>query len=265
MNDLLERNLSSRRLRPLSRPFPHALADGFFRPAVYESLRDEFPCLAPAGGRADGDKSLYWGDEAYEKHLAENPSWRQVFHMIQSQAFVDFIVEQFGAHWERAGCKLDLARTRYVPYIEDRVDKERLTLRRLDHDPHELWCRLDFHGSEVDRYRPLHRDQRRRLISALVYFDDAAASAGLSGDLILHPDRLDLRLCHTLGIGQLPRPYSMMRDRLAASTRIHARANRMIAFLNSNRSWHSVAKAGQSRTPTRHVRIVVSSSVDIWA
>jgi hypothetical protein len=184
--------------------------------------------------------------------------------VIQSQTFVDFMIAQFGGYWEREGCTLDLARARYVPYIEDRLDKERLNLRRVERDPHELWCRLDFSESTQGSYGPLHRDQRRRLISMLVYFDCSEDPASLEGGLILHRDGIDLQLLRRLRVGRVPQAYSLVRDRLAATTRIPARANRMVVLLNSNRSWHSVPKATIQRLPSRHVRIVISSSVDIW-
>ncbi len=264
MTDSLQRNLGVSHLRSVAWPFPHALADQFFRPAVYEKLRDEFPSIGARSGTGNGQHSLYWGDEEYERHLKRSPSWEDVFHMIQSQAFVNFMIDQFGGYWERDGCTLDLSRARYIPYIEDRIDKERLSLRRVEHDPHELWCRLDFSESNEGSYGPLHRDQRRRLISMLVYFDRPEDAASLEGGLMLHRCGIDLQLLRRLLNGRVPKAYSLVRDRVATTTRVPARANRMVVLLNTNRSWHSVPKAQPARLPARHVRIVISSSVDIW-
>lgn len=262
--DSLLQNLGVSRLRPVAWPFPHALADHFFRPAVYEKLRDEFPSIGAKSGSSNGPHSLYWGDEEYEGHLEQSPSWKDVFHMIQSQAFVDFMIEQFEGYWEREGCTLDLSKARYVPYIEDRVDKERVNLRRVEHAPHELWCRLDFSESNHGSYGSLHRDQRRRLISMLVYFDRPEDPASLEGGLMLHREGIDLQLLRRLLNGRVPKAYSLVRDRVATTTRVQAQANRTIVLLNGNGSWHSVPKAQPARLPARHVRIVISSSVDIW-
>jgi len=262
--DSLQRNVAVARLRPVSSPFPHALADGFFHPAVYERLREEFPTIAPASPAARGERTLYWGDEDYERCLERSPAWKDVFGMVQSQAFVDFMIETFADHWEREGCTLDLSKTRYVSHVEDRTDKERLTLRRVDHDPHDLWCRLDFSQSGGRVYGPLHRDQRRRLVSMFVYFDHPGDPASLDGGLLLHRTGTDLELLRALKVGRVPEAYSHVRDRVAAATRGEARPNRMIVLLNGNRSWHSVPKPPPARLPARHVRIVVSSSMDAW-
>jgi len=264
MTDSLQRNLDVRHLCSVAWPFPHALADGFFRTAVYEKLRDEFPSIVARSGAGGRQHSLYWGDEEYERHLERSPSWTNVFDMVQSQAFVDFIIELFADYWEREGCTLDLSTARYVRYIEDREDKERLSLRRVEHDPNELWCRLDFSESYGGIYGPLHRDQRRRLISMLVYFDHTEDAAGLDGGLRLHRCGIDLQLLRKLGVGRVPKAYSLLRDQVATTISVPPRANRMVVLVNSNRSWHSVAKTEPARLPARHLRIVISSSVDIW-
>lgn len=256
--DSLQRHLNVRDLRPVASPFAYALADEFFRPATYATLRDEFPSIARRSGTGRNPSSLYWGDAEYERHLERSPAWKEVFHAIQSQAFLDFVIATFGDHWEREGCTLDLAKARYVPWVEDRVDKERQNLRRVDHDPHELWCRLDFSESTAGSYGPLHRDLRRRLISMIVYFDAAG------GGLILHRCGIDLRLLRAMGVGRVPRAYSRVRDLVAATARVDARPNRMVVLLNSNRSWHSAATVLPARLPARQVRIAISSSVDVW-
>jgi hypothetical protein len=95
----------------------------------------------------------------------------------------------------------------------------------------------------------------------LVYLDRPKDAVSFEDGLILHRCGIDLQLVHRLRVGRVPKVYSLVRDRIARTTRVPARANRMIVLLNSNRSWHSVPKV----QPARQIRIVVSSSVDIWA
>ena len=91
MTDSLQRNLGVSHLRPAAWPFPHAIADQFFRPAVYEKLRHEFPHIGTSLTPGNGERSLYWGDDEYERHLEESPSWKDVFQMVQSQDYLAII------------------------------------------------------------------------------------------------------------------------------------------------------------------------------
>ncbi|HEX7956533.1 MAG TPA: hypothetical protein VF508_06305, partial [Pyrinomonadaceae bacterium] len=153
-------------------PFTHVLREGFVEPGHYRRLRETFPDCPP--GTSPTGFSLYWGDEGYERLLGEQPAWRALFETVHSQSFVEWGVRQFADALRRDGCALDLGNVRYVPYREDRIDKERPKLRKVEHAPEELWVRMDIHQGRVGYYRPVHLDHARRLISMLVYFCDHA-------------------------------------------------------------------------------------------
>jgi len=78
------------------RPFPHVVRDDFFRPEVFRELKASFPQIEQLPASRTSARSLFWGDPAYERHLDAHPIWRRLFDAVQSQAFLDHIVRQFG-------------------------------------------------------------------------------------------------------------------------------------------------------------------------
>lgn len=222
-------------------PFPHVLSEGFIEPGHYEQLRRAFPACPP--GTSPTGFSLYRGDNGYESLLEEVPAWRALFETFHSQAFIDWGVRQFAGVWEREGCGIDLSKARYVGYREDRVDKERPRLRRVEHAPEELWVRMDIHQGRVGYSRPVHLDHARRLVSMLVYFCDHIENRMEGGELLLHG---------------APTPVAH------APTRVTPRHNLMAAFPCTNNSQHSVPEITSAAAPRNYVQIHISSSVDIW-
>jgi hypothetical protein len=222
-------------------PFPHVLSENFVEPRHYERLRRAFPDCPPSTGPTGF--SLYGGDEGYERLLEEEPAWRALFETFHSQAFIDWGVRQFADVWEREGCGVDLSKARYVAYREDRVDKERPRLRKVEHAPEELWVRMDIHQGRVGYARPVHLDHARRLVSMLIYFCDHAESRMRGGELLLHGA-----------------PASGAKT----PARVTPRHNLMAAFPCANNSHHSVPEITSAAAPRNYVQVHISSSVDIW-
>lgn len=263
MSGTVKSVLNVDRLSAVRKPFPHAMVDGFFEPGLFQELREQFPQITTMQRPPGWGQSLYWGEEDYEQHLEGHPAWQRAFEMVQSQEFISFIVDQFRDLWAAEGCTLDLSKARYVPWIESRSDKERNELAKVEHEPHELWCRMDFYESYGGYYRPIHLDQRRRLISMLVYFDDKEEIGMQGGDLQLHRSGPDLQLMEKAGMYHAPKIFSRVREQLIPPLRISPRRNRMAMFLCGRRSWHSVP-AVTCQKPRRHIHILISSSVGIW-
>jgi hypothetical protein len=224
-------------------PFPHVVQERFIEPEQYRQLRRTFPNCPP--GTSPTGYSLYWGDEGYGRLLEEQPAWRALFETFHSQAFVEWGLRQFAEVWQREGCRIDLSGARYVPYREDRVDKERATLRKIEHEPHELWVRMDIHQGRVGYSRPVHLDHARRLVSMLIYFCDHAESRMAGGELLLH--------------GAEGR-----REGGRVPTRVAPRHNLMVAFPCSNASHHSVPRITSASAPRDYIQVHISSSVDVW-
>jgi hypothetical protein len=220
-------------------PFPHVVHSNFITSTAYDEIRRSFPRCPPSSGPTGF--SLYWGDEEYMRLLAEEPAWRMLFDAFHSQRFIDWARDQFAGIWEQRDCGIDLAEARYVPYHEDRIDKERATLRRVEYSPQELWIRMDIHQAQVGYDRPVHVDHARRLISMLIYFCDRDENEMTGGELLLHP-------------GPHKEP----------DVRIAPRHNLMIAFPCIARSYHSVPEIKQTRVPRNYVQVHISSSVDLW-
>jgi hypothetical protein len=224
-------------------PFPHVVQERFIDPEHYRQLCRTFPTCPPSTGPTGF--SSYWGDEGYRRLLDEQPAWRALFETFHSQAFIEWGKEQFAGVWRREGCKIDLSDARYVPYREDRVDKERATLRKIEHAPHELWVRMDIHQGRVGYSRPVHLDHARRLISMLVYMCDHTETRMRGGELLLH--------------GRDGR-----HARQQAQERIEPRHNLMVAFPCANGSHHSVPRITSTTAPRNYIQVHISSSVDVW-
>lgn len=225
------------------KPFAHVVGENFIEPESYERLRRTFPACPPSTGPTGF--SLYWGDEGYERLLEEEPAWRALFETFHSQEFIEWGVRQFADVWTREACGIDLSRARYVPYREDRVDKERPRLRMVEHAPEELWVRMDIHQGRVGYARPVHLDHARRLVSMLVYFCDHAENELKGGELLLYGNAA------SSASGATP-------------TCITPRHNLMVAFPCSNNSRHSVPEITSAAVPRNYIQVHISSSVDIW-
>jgi hypothetical protein len=220
-------------------PFTHVQIDNFIESEQYEKLRNSFPSCPPKIGPTG--YSLYWGDEKYEQLLRSQPAWQSLFDTFHSQKFIDWCREQFLETWQQEGCLIDLSAARYVPYREDRIDKERSTLRKIEYEPHELWVRMDIHQGQVGYDRPVHLDHARRLISMLVYFCDQDENEMAGGELFLYSGKND-----------------------SHPVKVIPAHNRMIAFPCTNRSLHSVAKIRSQKTPRNYIQVHLSSSIDAW-
>ena len=229
--------------RPVANePFPHVLDEHFLAPETYVRLRDSFPECPPSTGPTG--YSLYAGDDAYETLLASEPAWRALYDALHSQAFIDWAVAQFADVWKREGLRIDLDNARYVPYREDRIDKERMALRNVEHAPDELWVRLDIHQGRPGYARRIHRDHARRLISMLVYFCDQDANGIRGGELLLHSSR-----------------FAWWPKR---PVKVTPRENMMVAFPCGPSSHHSVPLIEAMTKPRNYIQVHISSSVDIW-
>jgi hypothetical protein len=227
------------RLEVNTSPFPHVVHEQFIRPEHYRRLAETFPACPPTAEPTG--YSLFWGDEGYERLLQEQPVWRALHETFHSQHFIDWAVEQFASVWRREGCEIDLSRARYVPYREDRIDKARPRLRRVEHAPEELYVRTDIYQGRAGYGRAIHVDHRRRLVSMLVYFCDPMEG----GELLLHT-------------GPKQRWY------VAPPTRVAPRHNLMVAFPCSARSHHSVSPVASPDAARNYIQVQISSSVDIW-
>ena len=231
------------RLEVNSHPFPHVIHEQFIKPEHYRQLVESFPACPPTPEPTG--YSLFWGDEGYQRLLEEHAAWRSLHQTFHQQRFIDWAAEQFAPFWRESGCARDLSRARYVPYREDRIDKARPELRRVEHAPEELYVRMDIYQGRVGYGRPIHIDHRRRLVSMLIYFCDLNAEGIEGGELLLHS-------------GPKQRLFG------ARPTRVAPRHNLMVAFPCSSRSHHSVRRITSQASLRSYIQVQISSSVDIW-
>jgi hypothetical protein len=225
-----------------TKPFEHVLKENYIAPEIYAELLRGFPKCPPSTGPTG--YSTYWGDEVYDGLIAGNSAWKALHNAFHSQEFIDYSVRQFVDAYRSSGCVVDLSKARYVPYQESKQDKESRHLRKVEHEPHELWVRMDIHQGLVGYNRKVHVDHRRRLISMLVYLCDADANEMVGGDLILHRAKSS-----PFGWGDLT---------------IRPKHNRMAVFPCHSRSFHSVPEIKSEKGPRNFLQITVSSSIDAW-
>src|SRR5262249_54365188 len=145
-----------------TKPFEHVLSESFINPEIYAEIVRTFPKCPPSTGPTG--YSTYWGDEQYDRLLAENSGWKTIFNTFHSQEFIDYSLRQFADSYRSHRCVIDLSRARYVPYRESRKDKESRHISKVENEPHELWVRMDIHQGHVGYTRDTHLDHRRRLI-----------------------------------------------------------------------------------------------------
>jgi hypothetical protein len=217
-------------------PFPHVLVDDWLEPALYAAIEQRFPLCPPNSGPTGF--TLHWGDPDYDSLIASDPAWAALFRHFHDQAHVTAAIARF-ADVFAAEATVDLSRARYVPYQESRADKERGRLARVEHDPDELWVRLDIMQGRLGYCREPHLDHRRRATSMLLYCCDAEENEMVGGDLILHGAD-------------------------GATEAVRPRRNRMVMFPCAPWSLHSVSPILALSAPRNFVQVTISSSVDIW-
>lgn len=218
-------------------PFPHVVAEDWLEPDLYAALKARFPECPAASGPTG--YTLFAGDPDYDRLVAQDPHWRAFAQRFHGQGFVDFALATFGARFADEAVH-DLSGARYVPYVEDRIDKERPALRRVEHAPDELFVRVDIMQGRTGYARAPHLDHRRRAATLLLYFGDADADGMAGGDLVLHDA-----------------------DGAAAKV-VRPRDNLMVMFACGNDSLHSVAPIRAQARPRNFVQVTLSSSVDLW-
>lgn len=217
-------------------PFRHVEADGWLDAELYAALAASFPDCPPASGPTGF--TLFPGDPAYDALIACRPEWATLHDRFHSQAFVDYCLAQFATDFA-AHATVDLARARYVDFIETRAQKERPRLDPAGLDPDALWVRLDVMQGRTGYVRAPHLDHRRRAISLLVYFCDADDAGLAGGDLVLHG---------LAGEQEIVRP----------------RHNRMVAFACHGTSVHAVSPIRTQRRPRNFIQVTLSSTSDLW-
>src|SRR2546423_12082658 len=95
-------------------PFPHAVHERFVDAEHYRQLCRTFPVCPP--GTSPTGFSLYWGDEAYQRLLDEQPVWRAPFDTFHRQTFIEGGREQVAEGWGREGFKVGVSRARHGPH-----------------------------------------------------------------------------------------------------------------------------------------------------
>src|SRR5436305_14701316 len=99
-------------------PFVHVMKENFINPELYADLVRTFPICPPSTGPTG--YSTYWGDQQYDRLIAENSSWNALFNAFHSQDFIDYSIRQFADAYRSFGCVIDLTKARYVPFRESR-------------------------------------------------------------------------------------------------------------------------------------------------
>ena len=232
------------RYRYLREPHPHILIDELVPPDVYAAMRFPDELIEPGAS---------WGitsSDAQYQEVLRDPLWRAFHDEVRGEAFVSAILQMFADDIARDGCVVDPKRTKLLPFVESRAEKE---MSQLAHegDPNELYTRLDFQSKGAGGYREfIHLDWARRLIGGIFFFSDTEEEGLEGGELALYRDRgfQNDRWCHDPELIALFPP----------------KKNTGVIFLNSNRGFHGPRAITALRGRRRWLYYTISSRVDIW-
>ncbi len=172
-------------------PFPHCFKQPFVRPDLFARLKEEFPKddlfdrNTSLGGRAGRD--LYPGDELYDDLLKSSSAWKEFSDYIDSQNFVNLVLDMFGDQLKSHGCTADADRINYEKWIESREilaqgstrvsrvigkikNKIGISEKPDETDPNKMFVRMDIAQGDIGYEKVAHCDRSNRLISMLIYF-----------------------------------------------------------------------------------------------
>lgn len=232
------------RYRYVAEPHPHLFLEEIVPPNRYAAM--PFPDALVAPGATWG---ITGTDDAYQEVLRD-PLWRELHDELCGAAFVGDVLRLFADDMRQAGCLVDPARARLVPFQESRDEKEQRTLTR-DGDPDELFTRLDFQSKGFGGYRTfVHVDWARRIVGGILFFSDAEEEGLEGGELAFYRDRefRNDRWCHDAELTAL---YPAVK-------------NTGVIFLNSNTGFHGPRPIRALRGRRRWLYYTISSRMDVW-
>jgi hypothetical protein len=252
----------------VEQPYPYLYKDQLLRPDLFQRLKAEFPSDKLFDGRptligSRTGRDFFKGDPEFNGFLAGSPAWKEFYDYINSRDFLDLTLQLFGPYFQKFGCAVNADKAKQVEYTEDRLSlwwrsKKALYLgmgRKAN--PNNLFTRFDIEQSGAGYDKPVHCDWPSRLISMIVYFNDADEIGMEGGDLRIH-EALEPKA---------PRDYN--RHPKADQTRIiktlRPRENMGLLFLCSNNSYHSVSAIKSVRDYRRFIYLNISSTAEnIW-
>lgn len=258
-------------------PFPHIMASPFLDPSFYARLKAEFPRdeifdqNTILGGRTGRD--LYAGDDLYESFMRESPAWSEFRQFIDSQDYVDWIIELFGDQLENCACRAKKQSIHYQRWIEKREilaetpgrlkrvvakAKKRLGIEETNTGPpDEMFVRLDIAQASTGYEKVVHCDRPNRLSSMLIYFTNKEDIEMEGGDFSVHRHRKDLP------ITKYDR-HPPKQDVETVST-MSPKENLGGVFLCCNNSYHSASAVTKSNGYREFVYISVASRArSVW-
>ena len=230
--------------RYVAEPHPHLVVDEIVPWNTYRAMRFPDQLVRPGAN---------WGltsSDAEYAAILDDPAWRELHDLLRGEAFVGEVLKAFAGDMRAAGCLVEPARARLVPFIENRDEKEREVLE-ADADPNEIYTRLDFQSKTEGGYREfVHLDWARRLVGAILFFSDSEEEGLVGGELAFYRDRAfrNDRWCHDAELTKVVPP----------------RHNSGVIFLNSNSAFHGPRAIKALRGRRRWLYYTISSRVDIW-
>lgn len=231
----------------LHEPFAHVEKRPVIDPALYEELAQSFPPLAViTGGRTRYDSNETVRLPAVD--VVDNPKvasiWREFFHYHVSQSWWSDIVRTFGDELREAS-----------PSLEKRVgrsleDWNSVTRGSSEQGDIRLDCQFVY-NTPVTRRASVegpHVDRRDKIFSAFFYCrPDEDWGAG--GDLALYRFRRSPRfdVCE------------VHQERIVQTGTITYESNKLVGFVNSPGSVHSVTPRDINPIPRRYVNLIIET------
>lgn len=269
--------------RQLAAPYPLLCLDECLPPEVLQALLSEFPTNRETRrfSVVMGGRSRLCSDELeFHEFLEQRPAWRALYDHVNSEAFVQQVLERFDDQLAERGCSLQrpivfdpLAMKREA---ERRASDRRLwrrVLRKLHLLPPSepeasfvpgpgqgdlVFVHFDLSAAGDGYAREVHRDMDNRIAAFLIYFSDADEVGGEGGQFGIHRLRA--------GAEDRPLPRQPQEAATEVVDMLEPARNRLVMFLSTPDSYHSVPRMHGTRAQRRFIYVGITAGRDLrWS
>jgi hypothetical protein len=244
-------------------PFPHLVVDGAVSAQdanrLCRELEGNFPRNAPVvmGGR----QRIVVGTQEYAALTASSPAWKRLLRRMDSTAFAESLLSSLWPHLHAGTpCRFDPSRSWRLDHdrygASDALERpERNGHRRLGAQHVAMYIGI---SQAYGGYgREVHADREERVLGGLLYLNGPEDIGGQGGDLILHE--------RPPGAPRSPRLQARLPRRAPPKIRVRPAPGRLVAFLNTNDSYHSVEPLVRTHGRRTFVYFgLTSRSPNVW-
>lgn len=265
---------------PYTAPFPMLRMDDCLDEETFSELLNEFPNEVEIRSFEDvnGGRRRLSSDQAeFYRFLAGRPAWRRFYDFVNSEEFVNRVLEAFRYELDQVGSPLfepirfdQGCLRRHAEKREGNPGRKSLPHRMAKRlkDPRvffrsssklhqsqprgdELYLHFDISAGYNGYTREIHRDLDNRVAAFLVYFSDADETLGEGGEFCIH--KLN-GVASTKRLVRQPSSEDMMEV-----SRIRPKKNLFLMFLSTPNSYHSVPRITGALGPRKFIYVAITA------